>query len=92
VDDRAFRGASFGSAAQIEGLRREANDLLRLGFFRHVPAAAADVATAGPLLLRVTADDFDTQRKIDKLLLNARHLAARHGVTCSFGAYPLVNL
>lgn len=92
VDDRAFRGAVFDSAAMVMGLQREATGLERLGFFRHVPAAAVDVATAGPLLSTVTGDDFGKQRRIDTLLIQARQLAARRGVHCSFAAFPLQNL
>lgn len=92
VDDRAFKDAAFDSAAEIEGLRREANGLFRLGFFKHVPAAAADVLLAGRGLTSLNGDDFGAERRTDRLLIRARTAAARKGVHCSFGAFPLQNL
>jgi hypothetical protein len=78
--------------ATIDGLRREANDLAKAGFFRRIPAAALDVEIAGRLLFGAAADDFGKLRKADGLLLSARRRAARAGVHCSFAAVPLVNL
>jgi hypothetical protein len=92
VDDRVFKDASFDSAAEIEGLQREAVGLSRLGFFKHVPEAQVDVVTAGGLLANVSADDFAAQRHADKLLIRARQAAAGQGVHCSFGAFPLQSL
>lgn len=92
VDDRAFKDAAFDSAAEIEGLRREANGLFRLGFFKHVPSAAADLLAGGRLITSLNGDDFGTERRADRLLIRARKAAARRGVHCSFGAFPLQNL
>jgi hypothetical protein len=76
----------------ITGLRREVTDLARTGFFRHVPAAAVDVETAGSLLVHVSGGDYGTLRKADRALLRARRVAARRGVRCSFATIPLQNL
>jgi hypothetical protein len=94
VDDRAFKGAAFDSAAEIAGLQREAVGLSRLAFFKHLPRAEVDVLTAGQLLTTANADDFATQRRADKLLIRARQAAAGAGagVHCSFGAFPLNSL
>jgi hypothetical protein len=91
-DDRAFHEASFESAAMFMGLRREVTGLGRLGFFRHVPAVEADLQAANRLLIGAGPGDFPQLRKADKALIRARRDAARSGVHCSFGAYPLVNL
>jgi hypothetical protein len=91
-DDRSFNGALIDSAASIMGLRREGNDLARVGFFRRVPAAALDLQLAVPLLARAGADDFGTLRRADRALLSARHDAALRGVRCSFASVPLGNL
>ncbi len=76
----------------ISGLRREVNGLARLGFFKHVPAAAFEIELAGHLFLRARGGDFSTLRKIDMALISARRDAARRGVHCSFAAFPLQNL
>ena len=91
-DDRAFRGASFESAAMFMGLRREVAGLGRLGFFQHVPAVESDLQTASRLVIRAGPGDFPQLRKADKALIRARADAARSGVRCSFGAFPLANL
>jgi hypothetical protein len=91
-DDRAFRGASFESAAMFMGLRREVTGLGRLGFFEYVPAVEADLQTANSLLVRAGPGDFPELRKADKALIRARAAAARSGVRCSFAAFPLANL
>jgi len=92
-DDRAFRNSPLiDSAASIMGLRREAIDLQRVGFFRRVPAAGVDIELAGPLLARAPADAFGTLRRADRALISARQAAARKGVHCSFATVPLGNL
>ena len=85
-------GAIFDSAAMIAGLRREVNDLARVGFFKRVPAAGIEVAIAGGLLLHAGGGDFGTLRKADRALIRARSAAARGGVHCSFAVFPLQNL
>jgi hypothetical protein len=76
----------------IVGLRREATDLARAGFFRRVPQAAIEVEIAGRLLFRDRNGEFGPLRRADRALLSARHAAARRGVHCSFAAIPLGNL
>lgn len=82
-DPRAMQGV-FDSAAMVDGLHREAQDLARVGFFNHVPAAGLDVETAGPLLFN--NGGREALRKADRPLLDARARAASTGVHCSFGA------
>jgi hypothetical protein len=93
-DDRTFRGAIFESPAMFMGLRREVTGLRRLGFFRHLPAVAADLEAANRLLIGAgpSGTDFPLLRKADKALIRARNDAARSGVICSFAAFPLANL
>lgn len=91
-DDRAFRGASFESAAMFMGLRREVTGLARLGFFRHMPAVGTDLEASNRALMRAQPGDFPALRKADKALIRARDDAARSGVHCSFAAFPLANL
>lgn len=74
------------------GLRREAAGLGRLGFFQHLPAVQGDLEAADRALIGAAPGDFTAMRKADKALIRARADAARSGVHCSFGAYPLANL
>lgn len=90
-DPRAEAGA-FDSMAMITGLRREAKDLARVGFFKRVPLAATDVEIAGHLLFSDRSGDFGPLRRADRALLGARRAARRRGVHCSFATIPLANL
>ena len=92
ADDPKAEEGAFDSMAMIVGLRREANDLARIGFFKRVPAAAVDVEIAGRLLFSAHSDEFGVLRRADKYLIRARRTAARNGVHCSFAVYPLRNL
>jgi hypothetical protein len=86
--DRRFKSSDelFTSAAWFAKFRREVFGLQRLGFFIHVPAAAADMETAQ----RLFAQSQDT-RKLDVALRRVRRDAAQRGVQCSFGSVPLLQ-
>jgi hypothetical protein len=90
-DPNAEKGV-FDSAAMITGLEHEANDLARVGFFRRLPASAADVEVAGRLLFSDHNGSFGPLRKADRALIDARRMARGKGVRCSFAAIPLQNL
>jgi hypothetical protein len=90
-DDPRAESGDFDSAAMIDGLRREATDLARVGFFRRIPAAAIDVEIAGRLLFGARGESGPL-RRADRALLSARRAAKRRGVHCSFAAVPLGNL
>jgi len=92
ADDPRARQGAFDSEAMIVGLRREARDLTRAGFFKRVPAAGIDLAVGAALLLHAGAGDFNALRRADRALLRARQAAAKRGVHCSFAAVPLQNL
>ena len=78
-DPRAELG-DFDSAAMIAGLRREATDLARVGFFRRIPAAAVDVALDVPLDWQAATTRFGQDRRHPVLrrctIQHARPLAA----------------
>jgi hypothetical protein len=91
-DDAVIKAAEapgvIFTAAAVDAIDREVTALERLPLERQLRPAYAEWAKARSQLL----SGFAGIRTVDAHLLAAKHIAAAHGIRCSFGALPLRGL